>query len=276
MLFCLKGRFLMKLQLVSLLLFSDKRKDLLISLSEGPKTIDEALELLQIPRISLLPQIKKLRDEGLIVQKGDMCSLSAIGEILTKKMLPLVNASALLEENEYYWSQRNLNSIPFHLLKRIGELKSCQLIETGNNQEYECFPMSLSCFKESRELMFLCSYSQPYMPYFSQKCTKKGVNLKLIFGRNLFEKFVRYCKSEVEKIISQENITVFLRTGEASETPAFFALSEHSFFLGLFNKNGVFEGQYLFSSESKALKWGRELFEYYVESSEKVSSTNFS
>jgi predicted transcriptional regulator len=87
---------------------------------------------------------------------------------------------------------------------------------------------------------------------------------------------MRYCQSEVEKIISQENITVFLRTGEASETPALFALSEDSFFLGLFNKNGVFEGQYLFSSESKALKWGRELFEYYVESSEKVSSTNFS
>ena len=63
----------MKLQLINLLLFSDKRRDFLLLLAEGPKSIDEALNSLQISRVALLPQIKKLKEEGLIVQEGDIC-----------------------------------------------------------------------------------------------------------------------------------------------------------------------------------------------------------
>lgn len=66
----------MKLELINLLLFSDKRKNFLLLLAEGPKNIDEALNLLRIPRVSLLPQIKKLKEEGLIVQEGDIYRLS--------------------------------------------------------------------------------------------------------------------------------------------------------------------------------------------------------
>ena len=67
----------MKLELINLLLFSDKRKNFLLLLAEGPKSIDEVLDLLQIPRVSLLPQIKKLKEEELIVQEGNICRLSA-------------------------------------------------------------------------------------------------------------------------------------------------------------------------------------------------------
>lgn len=48
----------MKLQLVNLLLFSEKRKNLLLLLAEEPRNIDEIPDLLQISRISLLPHIK--------------------------------------------------------------------------------------------------------------------------------------------------------------------------------------------------------------------------
>ena len=107
----------MKLQLVNLLLFSDKRKNFLLLLAEGPKNIDEALNLLQIPRISLLPQIKKLKEEGLIVQEGDICRLSVIGDILIKKVQLLLDATSVFEENDYFWSQRKMDTIPFSFLK---------------------------------------------------------------------------------------------------------------------------------------------------------------
>ena len=52
--------------LLDLILFSEKRKDFLLLLKEGPKGIEETLEKLQVPRTAILPQIKKLKDIGLI------------------------------------------------------------------------------------------------------------------------------------------------------------------------------------------------------------------
>ena len=75
----------MKLQLVNLLLFPDTRKDFLLLLAEKPRNIDEILGLLQVSRISLLPHIKKLKEENLIVQERGIYRLSAIGEIIPKK-----------------------------------------------------------------------------------------------------------------------------------------------------------------------------------------------
>jgi predicted transcriptional regulator len=103
----LEGANQMKLQLVNLLLFSEKRKDLLLLLEEKPRSIDEILDMLQIPRVSLLPHIKKLKEEGLILQQGDIYSLSIIGSILVKKASPLLDAASTFEGNDYYWATGN-------------------------------------------------------------------------------------------------------------------------------------------------------------------------
>ncbi len=260
----------MKLQLINLLLFSDKRKNFLLLLAEGPKTIDKVLDVLQISRISLLPQIKKLKEEGLIVQDGDLCSLSTIGKILIKKMRPLVNAAVLFEENEYFWSQRKLDTIPFYLLKRIGELKGCQLVEPDSADGSDFLSEMTNHFTDAQKLMLLFSYFHPHIPSFSLDFVKRGTELKLILSRNLFEKFSTDFQSKGEMILAQEKASIFMRLENTLETPAVIVVSENKFLLGLFNKKEGFEGQYLLSSEPEVLKWGKELLKYYIESSEKL------
>lgn len=262
----------MKLELINLLLFSDKRKNFLLLLAEGPKNIDEALNLLQIPRISLLPQIKKLKEEGLIVQEGDICRLSVIGDILIKKVQPLLDATSVFEENDYFWSQRKMDTIPFSFLKRIGVLKCCQLIEPGSDHRSDLFADNVNYFAESAKVMLLFSYFHPCIPSFSLELAKKGVELRLILSKDSFEIFCKDFHSEGEKILAQENATIFVITEETIEIPAMVAVSESKLFLGLLNKKGKFEGQYILSSESSALSWGKELFEYYIEGSRRVSS----
>jgi len=262
----------MRLQLINLLLFSDKRKNFLLLLAEGPKTIDNVLDLLHVSRISLLPQIKKLKEEGLIVQEGNICRLSTIGEILIKKVQPLVDVAILFEENEYFWSQRKLNAIPFYLLKRIGELKGCQLVEPSAAQGFDLFPDLVNYFVGAPKVMLLFSYFHPHIPSFSLDLAKKGVELRLIFSRDLFERFSMDFRSKGEMILAQENASVFVRLEKTIEIPAVIAVSENKLLLGLFNKKGGFEGQYLLSSEPETLSWGKELFEHYIEGSRKISS----
>jgi predicted transcriptional regulator len=262
----------MKVELINLLLFSDKRKNFLLLLAEGPKSIDDILDLLQIQRVSLLPQIKKLKEQRLIVQEGDICSLSAIGNILIKKVQPLINAISVFEENEYFWSQRKLDTIPVPFLKRIEMLKCCQLIGPGIENWSDLFPESVKQFDKSAEVLLLFSYFHPSIPPLCLECAKKCVKLKLVLSRDSFEKFCKDFHSEGEKILAHENVIIFLRTEETLEMPVSVAVTESKLLLGLINKKGKFEGQYILSSESSALSWGKELFEYYMEGSRKVSS----
>jgi predicted transcriptional regulator len=261
----------MKLELINLLLFSDKRKNFLLLLAEGPKTIDEVLNLLQIPRVSLLPQIKKLKEEGLIIQEGDIYRLSAIGNILIKKAQPLLNAISVFEENEYFWSQRKMDTIPVSFLRRIGVLKSCQLIGPVIDNWSDLSPESVRYFDESSKVMLLYSYFHPFLPSLCLELANKGVELRLLLSKDLFERFCKDFRNEGEKILAQENAIIFLRTEEIVEIPAGIAITESKLLLGLINKKGKFEGQYILSSESNALSWGKELFEYYIEGSRKIS-----
>lgn len=262
----------MKLELINLLLFSDKRKNFLLLLAEGPKSIDEVLDLLQIPRVSLLPQIKKLKEEGLIIQEGDTFRLSAIGTILIKKAQPLLNAISVFEENEYFWSQRKLDTIPVPFLRRIGVLNHCQLIGPRIDSWSNLFPESIRHFDESAKVMLLFSYFHPSIPAFCLELANKGVELRLVLSKDSFEGFCKDFRGEGEKILAQENATIFVRTEETVEIPVCIAVTESKLLLGIINKKGKFDGHYILSSESSALSWGNGLFEYCVEGSRKVSS----
>ena len=264
----------MKLQLVNLLLFSDKRKNLLLLLAEGPRNIDKILDLLQVSRISLLPQIKKLKEEGLIVQKGDLYRLSIIGDILVKKTRPLLDAASTFEDNDSFWSHRKLDSIPFHLLKRIGDLKESQLVEPELTHGFDLFPEMINHFTGSSKVMLLFSYFHPQIPSFSLELAKKDVKVQLIFSRGSFDRFSGDFRDTGEKILVKKNASIFVHAGSPLEIPALIAISENALLLGFFNEKGRFEGQYILSFEPRALIWGRELFEYYIERSEKVCSMN--
>jgi predicted transcriptional regulator len=262
----------MKLQLVNLLLFSEKRKDLLLLLEEQPRSIDEILDMLQISRVSILPHIKKLKEEGLILQQGDIYSLSIIGSILVKKAGPFLDAASTFEDNNYYWGHRKLDSIPFHLLKRIGDLKGNQLLEPGLTHGFDLFPELIDHFTRSSKVMLLFSFFHPLFPSFSMELAKKNVQVQLIFSRDSFDRFSGDFRDIGEHILAKKNASVFVYSGLPLEIPALIAISDSALLLGLFNKKGRFEGQYLLGFEPRALAWGRELFEHYKDKSEKVPS----
>ena len=56
--------------LIDLLFMSQKRKDLLLLLKNGGKTIEEIIGTLNVNPTGMLPQIKKLKDEHLVLQEG--------------------------------------------------------------------------------------------------------------------------------------------------------------------------------------------------------------
>ena len=70
----------MKISLIDLAFLSEKRKDVLLLLVEGPKTGDEIKTALNVNSTAIMPQIKKLKEGRLIIQdKKNTYRLSDMG-----------------------------------------------------------------------------------------------------------------------------------------------------------------------------------------------------
>ncbi len=89
----------MRSDLITILLSSEKRTDLLLLLKEKPRTIEEINNELNTNSVAILPQLKKLKEKGLVIQEEKIYELSILGKIIVRKMESLVKAFRQLENN---------------------------------------------------------------------------------------------------------------------------------------------------------------------------------
>jgi predicted transcriptional regulator len=99
--------------LITILLSSEKRTDLLLLLKEKPRTIEEINDELDTNSVAILPQLKKLKECELIIHEDRVYDLSPLGKIIARKMEPLIEVIRLLEESyEDYCSGHKSGRIP--------------------------------------------------------------------------------------------------------------------------------------------------------------------
>lgn len=249
--------------LLDLILFSEKRKDFLLLLKEGPKDIEEILEKLQVPRTALLPQIKKLKEEDLVIHEEGMYRLSIIGEIVVEKMQPLLDTLLVFEKNEEFWANRKLAPIPPHLVKRINEIRDYRLIEPDLSHTFDLNPEFVKHLSDSSYIHLFYSYFHPEFPALFLSLAKKGIEISLILNEAVYLRLVEDFKEEGKEFLKMENSSLYILEEKGVETPALITAADRIMSLGLFNENGRFDRQYVISFEPQAIKWGEELFEYY-------------
>jgi len=91
---------IMRSNLITILLSSEKRTDLLLLLKEKPRTVEEINNELDTNSVAILPQLKKLKENGIVIQEKKIYELSLLGKIIVRKMESLVKALRQLE-NDY-------------------------------------------------------------------------------------------------------------------------------------------------------------------------------
>lgn len=256
--------------LLDLILFSEKRKDFLLLLKEGPKDIEEILEKLQVPRTALLPQIKKLREENLVIHEEGIYRLSEIGEIVVEKMQPLVETLSVFEKNEEFWAYRKLAPIPPHLVNRINELGNYRLIEPDLSHAFDLNPEFVKNISNSTCIRMFYSYFHPQLPALVLNLARKGVEISLVLSEAVYLRLVEDFREEGKEFLKMENSSLYILEKKEVETPALIATANGIMTLGLFNESGRFDRQYVISFEPQAIKWGQELFEYYRDMSREI------
>lgn len=256
--------------LLDLILFSEKRKAFLLLLKEGPKGAQEILDRLQVPRTALLPQIKKLKEQNLVIHEEGMYRLSLIGEIVIEKMQPLLDTLGIFEKNEEFWADRKLSSIPPHIIKRISELGNYRLIEPDLSHTFDLNLEFVEHTSNLNHILMFFSYFHPQFPAFFLELARKGTEISLVLNESVYLRLAEDFKKEGVEFLKVKNTSLFILDKKEVEIPAAVVSSDKIMILGLFNESGRFDRQYVISFEPGATEWGKDLFEYFRDMSREI------
>jgi len=152
----------MHLTLNEIICLSEKRREIVLILGKKECTLDEIVERMGVPAHSFMPQLKTLRDEGIIVLTNGAYHLTFIGRILVQKMNPLFETSQILDRDQRYWFDRNLSVIPMDLLEHICEIGDYTLLSYDLSEYMFDVPADfLDNFKKSKYAVCLLSVYHP-------------------------------------------------------------------------------------------------------------------
>lgn len=247
---------------------SEKRKNLLLLLLEGPRDIEQIKTSLNVTSKAMMPQIKILKKQGLILQKEDTYALSEIGKLVVGNMLPLLNTLEVIEENKEYWTSRDTSAIPYEQFMRLGELGECMVIEPDLNHLFDLPREFTENLIKSRCILSSLSYYHPLYPSLYSRLAKSGAKMDIVLTKAVFERLKNDCKDDLETLVNSQN-TVVKICEENLQLPT-IAVTEKFMYLCLFDKQGKYDHRKVMSFDVSALSWGRELFIHYKELSREV------
>lgn len=259
----------MELQLIDTIFFSDKRKNLLLLLKDGPKTIEEIKTGLEVSSSPIMAQIRILLKEGLLVQNGDSYELSIKGKLIVPKMEPLLSTFQVFNENHDYWARQDLRTLPPPLLDRIGELGSCKELLPERTHIFDYPPEIMDPLYSSRTVMEISSFFRPGYPSLYLDLAKRGIQVSLVLERPIYEKLVSDYRADTEEFINMDNVRLFvcdhkIKLASSIVTDRFISLS-------MISKEGRYYNHEMVSFEKSALAWGQDLFNYYKDLSEQIT-----
>jgi predicted transcriptional regulator len=255
--------------LLDLIFLSEKRKNILLLLLEGPKDINTIKKILKASATSVQPQIKMLKEKRLVVQDKDVYRLSDIGKIVAEKMKPLLDTLSVLEQNSDYWADRDISKIPPFLLCRIGELGHCNIVEPRIEHMFELIPEYVENAKKSRRFEAFISYFHPLFPSFYLELAQKGTSVSLILPEPILKRWGEEdYREQTMQFLKMKN-TRLMVCKDCEKTPTIVA-ADNFMGIALFPKGSTFDRKYIICFEPGALAWGKDLYDYYEQKSEQI------
>lgn len=258
----------MKSSLIGTIFLSEKRKDVLLFIKDEAKTIEEIKTSLDVTSSAIMPQIKILISQGLVVCDNRKYKLSPMGKIIVKKMEPLLETLDVFEVNKDYWKSHNISVIPPDLQDRIGELGKSVLIKPDMNHMYEMSSELSKNLKESEHIVKVSTYFGPGCPKFYVWLAEKGKDVTIIATKNMFKRFMSDYREDILKFLKLEG-KLYICCEDIINV-ASCVVSDKVFSMTLFYKDGICYNHNMLFFEPSALEWGKDLAKYYMQSSKQV------
>lgn len=260
----------MKKTLLDLLFRSERRKNILLLLQDGPLDMEVLLLSINSPRQSLLPQLRLLEKHYLITQSNNVYELTSVGKVMVEKMKPLLGVVDTLDCDINYWGKHKLDFIPPHLMSRMRDLGLCKVIVPHLVNLYDINEEFFEQCSASKSLTIVVTFLYPNFPEIYNAWIDRGVQVTIIVSKGLFEIIRSNYTDEFRKLLSSGKFH-FLVYNDVMDFVS-FGQNDHCAFFRLFLNTGEYDNNQLMCRSPSAVEWARELCEHYKKNSTPVNN----
>lgn len=255
--------------LLSILTFSEKRKEMLFLIKESPRTLSDIKDHFNVKSPEILPRLKEMEKSNMIIRQEGMYRLTPLGKVSAQYFKPLLDTLEAIEANGEFWKNHDLSPIPEILLNRIQELKECRAIKDEHEHIYDSHKAFTENVRTSNRFMgfssiFLSSYPATFL-----EMAQRNIPVSIIVTPNVFFKIKSEHNAEIEEFLTHKNASFHVY----DNAKVAFVVTDRFMSLSLFFKNETFDPRTdLVGFDSPAIKWGEDLFKYYKENSIEVKN----
>jgi len=256
--------------LLELIFLSEKRKEILLFLKDGPKTIEEIKIHLNAGLVAILPQLKKLKENFLVLKEDDTYSLSPIGISVAGKMQEMINVLNVFGYHYEYWTSHSVECIPAFLRRRIGELSNCKFSKPPDRTHlFEPHKEFVENLTKSRRINGTASIFHPLYPSLFLNFAKMGMDVSLIVTLPIYERIRGEYEAELREFLKFKNVSFYVYSKKMELS---HVVTDRFLSLTLPFSDGTFDHKEdVLCFDSAALQWGEELFAYYRNLSDKIT-----
>lgn len=257
-------------QLLELIFLSEKRKDILLFLREGPKTTGEIKKHLNASAVAVLPQLKKLREDSLVFKAEDVYILSPLGIAVAGRMQAMVSLLNVFGKDYEYWAKHAVECIPLPLRNRIGDLENCTFSEPPDRTHlFEPHREFMEKLAISRRIRGIASIFHPLYPYLFLSFAAKGADISLLVTRAVYGRITEEYQTELSKFLKLPNSSFYVCDEKIDLS---HVVTDRFLSLTLPFSDGTFDHkQDVLCFDPAGLQWGEDLFAYYRDRSEEIT-----
>lgn len=257
------------LNLLQVVTLSDKRKKLLLFLSDGPKTWDDIKDMLHVTATGILPQIKILEEENLISREGRLFSLTGVGRIIVRFLEPFDRALNVLEQEREFWNGHDINVLPDEFLLRLGELGEVRILECRVEDSFEPHTQFIESLEQAERIRGISPIVHPVYPNLFLNLAKKKKEISLILTKSAFDKIKKDYYNMLLEGLQYPNASLFIYDGDIRFA---YIVTDCIFSISFFLENGLFDSkQDLVSMSGSAREFGEDLFRHYQKRSTQIT-----
>ena len=255
--------------LLSILTFSEKRKDILFLLQENPRTLSEIKDYFDVRSPEILPRLKEMEAANMIVRQDGMYHLTSLGKVSAIYYKPFLDTLTAIETNEDFWRDHDLSAIPEMLLNRIQELKECRIVRDEHEHIYDTHKAFVENVLSSTRFMGFSSIFLPSHPPMFLELARRSVPSSIIVTPNVFFKIKSEHGAEIEEFLNFKHTSLHVY----DNAKIAFVVTDRFLSLSLFFKNGTYDPRIdLIGFDLSSIKWGEDLFKYYKENSIEIKN----
>ena len=251
--------------------FSEKRKNLLMYLMDGPKTLEDIRASLKVTSSGILPQVRKLEEKKLVRSDGKMYALTDSGMVIADVFGSFIKTVEIIEKYSDFWSAHDINAIPRPLLKRIHEIGNFSVVESKLSEIHEPHRDFLESLSKSRKILGISPIFHSSYPPFFLNLARSGAHISLLLAGDVYNRLNNEYGEALEEFLAIPTTRLYV-SGEHLKIAC--AITDSYFNMSLFLKNGDYDPlRDIVSSDISAVKWGEELFYYFLKNSKVIKGS---